>query len=374
MTAPGVANILLVDDLNENLVALEALVRGEGREVFCAGSGEQALSMLLEHEFAVAILDVQMPGMNGFELAQLMRGTERTRRIPIVFVTAAGHDSAYAFHGYETGAVDFLYKPLDPHAVRSKVSVFVDLFRQRLALEEAQQQLRRAITMRDDFMSMVSHELRTPLNTLFLQVQMRKKILTGEVRQSDLPTLRKMVDRDERQIRSMVRLIDDMLDVSRLRTGTLAMSHAPADLAGITRGVIDSLMDPALAAGSQLLLDAPDTLPLVCDEFRVEQVIINLLTNALRYGAGKPVSVRLEAAAGKAVLVVKDGGIGIAPADQERIFGQFERTDAARKVAGLGLGLFITRHIVLSHGGAISVRSEPGQGAEFTVRLPLQPA
>ena len=374
MTTAAPVNILLVDDLNENLVALEALVRGEGREVFCASSGEQALDMLLEHEFAVAILDVQMPGMNGFELAQLMRGTERTRRIPIVFVTAAGHDSAYAFHGYETGAVDFLYKPLDPQAVRSKVSVFVELCRQRLALEQAQQQLKRAVTMRDDFMSMVSHELRTPLNTLFLQVQMRKKILTGEVRQSDFPTLRKMVERDERQIRSMVRLIDDMLDVSRLRTGTLAMAYAPADLATITRGVVDSLIDPALAAGCQLLLDAPESLPLVCDEFRVEQVITNLLTNALRYGAGKPVSVRVESSGPDALVVVKDGGMGIAEADQDRIFGQFERTDDARKIAGLGLGLFITRHIVRAHGGEISVRSAPGQGAEFTVRLPLQPA
>jgi signal transduction histidine kinase len=374
MTASPPVNILLVDDLNENLVALEALVRGEGREVYCAGSGEQALDLLLEHEFAVAILDVQMPGMNGFELAQLMRGTERTRRIPIVFVTAAGHDSAYAFHGYETGAVDFLYKPLDPHAVRSKVNVFVELARQRQALEQAQQQLKRAVTMRDDFMSMVSHELRTPLNTLFLQVQMRKKILTGEVRQSDFPTLRKMVERDERQIRSMVRLIDDMLDVSRLRTGTLAMAYAPADLATITRGVVDSLIDPALAAGCQLLLDAPETLPLVCDEFRVEQVITNLLTNALRYGAGKPVSVRVESSGPDALVVVKDSGMGIAEADQDRIFGQFERTDDARKIAGLGLGLFITRHIVRAHGGEISVRSAPGQGAEFTVRLPLRPA
>jgi signal transduction histidine kinase len=374
MSAPGSAAILLVDDLNDNLVALEALVRGEGREVFCATSGDEALSMLLEHEFAVAILDVQMPGMNGFELAQLMRGTERTRRIPIVFVTAAGQDSAYSFHGYETGAVDFLYKPLDPHAVRSKVNVFVELFRQRLALEQAQQQLKRAVTMRDDFMSMVSHELRTPLNTLYLQVQMRKKILTGEVKQSDLPTLRKMVERDERQIRSMVRLIDDMLDVSRLRTGTLAMSYAPADLATITRGVVDSMVEPALVAGCMLTLETPDTLPLVCDEFRVEQVVTNLLTNALRYGAGHPVAVRVEAEGDSALVVVKDGGIGIAQADQDRIFGQFERTDDARKVAGLGLGLFITRHIARAHGGEVSVRSEPGQGAQFTVRLPLRPA
>ncbi len=374
MTTAGSAAILLVDDLNDNLVALEALVRGEGREVFCASSGDEALSMLLEHEFAVAILDVQMPGMNGFELAQLMRGTERTRRIPIVFVTAAGQDSAYSFHGYETGAVDFLYKPLDPQAVRSKVNVFVDLFRQRLALEQAQQQLKRAVTMRDDFMSMVSHELRTPLNTLFLQAQMRKKIVTGEVRQSDLPTLRKMVERDERQIRSMVRLIDDMLDVSRLRSGTLGMSYAPADLAAITRGVVDSMVEPALVAGCMLTLEAPDTLPLVCDEFRVEQVVTNLLTNALRYGAGHPVTVRVEAQGENALVVVRDGGIGIAEVDQDRIFGQFERTDDARKVAGLGLGLFITRHIARAHGGEVSVLSEPGQGAQFTVRLPLRPA
>lgn len=368
------ACILLVDDLNDNLVALQALLRGEGREVFCASSGEQALSLLLQHEFALAIVDVQMPAMNGFELAQLMHGTERTRRIPIVFVTAAGQDSAYSFHGYETGAVDFLYKPLDPHAVRSKVNVFVDLFRQRQALEQAQQQLKHAVAMRDDFMAMVSHELRTPLNTLFLQAQMRKKIVTGEVRQSDEPTLRKMVDRDERQIRSMVRLIDDMLDVSRLRTGTLSMSCAPADLAAIARGVVDSLLEPAKVAGCQLTLAAPETLALLCDEFRIEQAVTNLVTNALRYGAGRPVVMRVQAHGDSALVLVRDHGIGIAEADQDRIFGQFERTDAARKVAGLGLGLFITRHIVHAHGGEIGVRSQPGEGAEFTVRLPLRPA
>ena len=126
-------NLLIVNDLSDNLLALEAVVRQQGRTVFQASSGEKALALLLEHEFSLAILDVQMPGMNGFELAELMRGTEKTRHIPIVFVTAAGKESNYAFKGYETGAVDFLYKPLDVQAVQSKVNVFVELYRQRLA-------------------------------------------------------------------------------------------------------------------------------------------------------------------------------------------------------------------------------------------------
>src|SRR6187402_1304008 len=174
-------NVLLVDDLQENLIALEALIRQPGRRIFAARSGEQALSLMLEHAFALAILDVQMPVMNGFELAELMRGTERTRGIPIVFVSAAGRELNYAFRGYESGAVDFLYKPLDPMAVRSKVNVFVDLFRQRLDLQAAQAQLERAVSMRDDFMSMVSHELRNPLNSVYLQTQLRRRMLGGPV-------------------------------------------------------------------------------------------------------------------------------------------------------------------------------------------------
>ena len=130
------ANLLIVDDLPENLLALEALIKREGRTVFKALSADEALSLLLQHEFALAILDVQMPGMNGFELAELMRSTERTKNIPIVFVSAAGRELNYAFKGYESGAVDFLHKPLDIHAVKSKVNVFVDLYRQRKAMKQ----------------------------------------------------------------------------------------------------------------------------------------------------------------------------------------------------------------------------------------------
>lgn len=233
------SKLLIVDDLPENLLALEALIRGPGRAVYRASSAEEALALLLDHEFALAILDVQMPGMNGFELAELMRGTERTRHIPIIFVTAAGRDSNYAFQGYESGAVDFLYKPLDPHAVTGKVNVFVDLHCHRKALrhemnalavanqkqEELVQQLRhtqgeleRAVRMRDDFMSMVSHELRTPLNTLYLETQLRQvQVSRGKLESFAADRLPAMIERDQRQIRNMVRLIDDMLDVTRMR-------------------------------------------------------------------------------------------------------------------------------------------------------------
>jgi signal transduction histidine kinase len=365
-------NVLLVDDLQENLLALEALIRQPGRRIFTARSGDEALSLMLEHSFALAILDVQMPSMNGFELAELMRGTERTRTIPIVFVSAAGRELNYAFQGYESGAVDFLYKPLDPHAVRSKVNVFVDLARQRQQLQEAKADLQRAVNMRDDFMSLIAHELRNPLNSVYLQAQLRRKMLSSP-RPPDPQAMIKMVERDERQIRSMVRLLDDMLDVSRARTGNLAIVPGPFDLAASARAVVEAIQAQAEGSGVALTLAAPDTLPMVGDEFRVEQVITNLLTNALRYGQGKPVTVAVGTREHEpeAFVSVRDQGMGIAEADQERIFEQFERTDGVSQIAGLGLGLYIARQIAQAHQGRLEVRSAPGEGAEFILSLPL---
>ena len=363
-------NVLLVDDLQENLVALEALIRGPGRRIFTARSGDEALSLMLEQAFALAILDVQMPSMNGFELAVLMRGTERTRSIPIVFVSAAGRELNYAFQGYESGAVDFLYKPLDPHAVRSKVNVFVDLFRQRQELQEAKAQLQRAVGMRDDFMSMIAHELRNPLNSVYLQAQLRRKMLSAP-RPPDAQTMQKMVERDERQIRSMVRLLDDMLDVSRARTGKLAIVPASFDLAASAQAVVDAIQEQARGEGILLTLAAPTALPIVGDEFRIEQVITNLLTNALRYGGRQPVAVTVGVRDLEAFVSVRDQGMGIAPADQERIFEQFERTEGAAQVAGLGLGLYIARQIAQAHQGRLEVRSALAQGSEFILSLPL---
>lgn len=389
----AVAKLLIVDDLPENLRALNALVRQDDRLIYQAGSGEEALALLLEHEFALAILDVQMPGMDGFELAQLMRGTDKTRQIPIVFVTAAGRERNYTFQGYEQGAVDILHKPLDVDAVRSKVNVFVALYQQRAesrrqvrALEESRRQqealvqelhatqdeLQRALRLRDEFMSMVAHELRTPLNTLFLETQMRSlHVQRGNHAAFGMPQLAAMVARDGRQIRSMVRLIDDMLDVSRLRSGKLSIRRQPTELVGLVERIVGDLAPQAEAAGSPVALAASGAIDGCWDEFRVEQIVVNLLGNAIRYGAGRPIEVSLAATQHNAVIEVRDHGVGIGPADQQRIFEPFERIVSQDLSGGLGLGLYITRQLVEAHGGTISVQSQLGKGALFSVTLPL---
>lgn len=392
-------NILIVDDLPENLLALEALIRAPGRRIFEAKSGNEALSLLLEHEFALAILDVQMPSMTGFELAELMRGTERTRHIPIVFVTAAGKEQDFAFKGYESGAVDFLYKPLDNYAVQSKVSVFVDLFSQRQAireqvaaleearrqqdalvvqLQQAQAELQRAVRMRDEFVSLVSHELRTPLNTLFLEVQMRRVHLgKGDAQALSPKNLEAVVQREERQIQSMVRLIDDMIDVSRLRRGVLPIRCAKTRLTTVIERAVDSLGHKASDASTTISLQLEDGIEGWWDEFRIEQVISNLLTNALHHGGSKPVEIRAVSEAHESApgvrIDVQDHGQGIAEQDLERIFGQFERGAGQEGTPGMGLGLFIARQVVSTHSGTLTVRSRPGQGSTFSVWLPIRP-
>ncbi|MBT2295925.1 hybrid sensor histidine kinase/response regulator [Pseudomonas fluorescens] len=388
------AKLLIVDDLPENLLALEALIRFDDREVFKALSADEALSLLLQHDFALAIIDVQMPGMNGFELAELMRGTEKTRSIPIIFVSAAGRERNYAFTGYESGAVDFLHKPLDNHAVRSKVNVFVELYRQRKAMKEqvialqesrreqeallaqlqaTRSELEQAVRMRDDFMSIVAHEVRTPLNGLILETQLRKMHLARDNAAAfSLDKVRAMVERDERQIKSLIRLIEDMLDVSRIRTGKLSIRPSRFNLTTLVENLLHNFQPQALAAECSLICTAEPSVEGHWDEFRIEQVVSNLLTNALRYGGKSPIEVRVYKTPEHACVEVQDHGIGISEENQKRIFQQFERVSSKAVVSGLGLGLFISEQIVTAHGGTITVNSRLNEGALFRVCLPFQ--
>ncbi|MGN8275799.1 ATP-binding protein [Pseudomonas sp. SMV71] len=387
------AKLLIVDDLPENLLALQALIKGDDRQVFKAQSADEALSLLLQHDFALAIIDVQMPGMNGFELAELMRGTEKTRSIPIIFVSAAGRERNYAFTGYENGAVDFLHKPLDTHAVKSKVNVFVELYRQRkavkeqvIALEQSRREqqllvqqleatrgeLEQAVRMRDDFMSIVAHEVRTPLNGLILETQLRKMHLARDNAAAfTLDKVRAMVERDERQIRSLIRLIEDMLDVSRIRTGKLSIRPSRFNLTALVENLLRNFQPQIAVAECSLKYTAEPMVEGLWDEFRIEQVVSNLLTNALRYGGKSLIEVRVYQTPEHACVEVQDHGIGISEENQKRIFQQFERVSSKAAASGLGLGLFISEQIVTAHGGTITVESRINEGALFRVCLPL---
>ena len=386
-----IAKLLIVDDLPENLLALEALVRDDGIVVYRAGSGEEALSLLLDHEFALAIIDVQMPGMTGFELGELIRGSSRTKHLPIVFVSAAGKELNYAFTGYENGAVDSLHKPLDDFAVKSKVRVFTDLHRKRLELRKqlaeleaararqdvllnevqaTKTELQRTLKMRDEFMSMVVHELRTPLGVMSLEVVMRQhRLQRDDTAYFDAEHLATMFAKDARQIRSMTRLIEDMLDISRIQHGKLSIRLETTDLSELVRRVASDFSEQ----GHANLISAEVEARVIgrWDAFRIEQVLINLLSNAIRYGERRPIDVILARVGNMAKLSVRDRGKGIGPDDRQRIFEQFVRLDEQAMAPGMGLGLYITRHFVEAHGGSIAVESELGQGSTFTVSMPI---
>jgi signal transduction histidine kinase len=239
-------------------------------------------------------------------------------------------------------------------------------------LQNTQLELEQAVRMRDDFMSIVAHEVRTPLNGLILETQLRKMHLARDNAAAfTLDKMHAMVDRDERQIKSLIRLIEDMLDVSRIRTGKLSIRSTRFDLSTLVRDVLHNFSQQIDAAEASVTLDAEQPVIGKWDEFRIEQVISNLLTNALRYGARNPVSLKVYREGGLALVEVQDQGIGISEENQKRIFQQFERVSAKYAVTGLGLGLFISEQIVAAHGGTISVHSRIGEGALFRVCLPL---
>src|SRR6202012_3697692 len=218
-------HFLLVDDLEDNLVSLEALLRREGLVLLKARSGEEALELMLVHDFALGLLDVQMPGMDGFELAELMRGNDRTRHVPIIFLTASASDNQRKFRGYEAGAVDFIQKPIEWDILRSKANVFFELHRQRLQLaaqrdklEILAETLTKSDRYKDQFLAMLAHELRNPLTPL----RMGLDVLRGRPTPERTHQIHDVMDR---QLIHLVRLVDDLLDVSRLSQGKITLKR-----------------------------------------------------------------------------------------------------------------------------------------------------
>lgn len=359
--APETINLLIVDDIAQNLIAMEALLRREGLNILCAQSGPEALEMLLQHDVALALLDVQMPEMDGFTLAELMRGSARTRDVPIIFLTASPDDPLRSFKGYEAGAVDFLHKPIEPHIILGKVKVFIELYAQRRQLKAQNERLEHALRLNETMMAVLSHDLRTPLTTVLLCTDALDLALPeGE----DAPA-RKPLQRIEGAARRMARMVEQLLDFSRIRTGALRLETRPCQLGELARTVIDEL---AQAHPDQIIrLEEHGNLSLLADQDRILQVYSNLLGNALAHGGGQPIVVTVDGRGGATlVLEVRNAG-SIPEALMPRLFEPFKAS--FNPTQGLGLGLFIAQQFLQAHGGALQARNEDGQ-VVFRAELP----
>jgi two-component system, sensor histidine kinase and response regulator len=354
--------VLLVDDLAENLLALGTLLRDTGVELLEARSGRQALELLLEHEVALALVDVQMPELDGFELAELMRGSNRTRHVPIIFVTAGSSEPRRVFRGYDAGAVDFLFKPVDPHALRHKVATFSELYRQRQMLARQARELEETLRLNETFVAAVSHDLRNPLNAI---------LMGAELLASDAaPELRSVAERVLSSGRRMSGLLDDLNDLARARLAKgIPLERRDDDLGRIAKKVV--LEQEAHCPNCRFDLSAEGDFRGHFDGARLEQVLSNLLGNAVRHrSAGSPVRVRLDGRSPHHLeLSVQNEG-AIDPALLPALFDPFRSGSRERgRSSGLGLGLYIVDQIVRGHGGRVRAKSEGGT-VTFVVELP----
>jgi signal transduction histidine kinase len=391
-------NILLVDDQPGRLLTYRAILEPLGERLVEATSGEHALKLLMEDEYAVILLDVNMPGLDGFETAHMIHQHPRFEKTPIIFVTAVNVTDMDRLRGYKLGAVDYVMVPVIPEILRSKVVVLAELFRKRRELRRANaaleaektrelarlndslraantelagvvERLRDADRRKDEFLATLAHELRNPLAPLLNAVNVRR--LSDTAASAD--PLQGLM---ERQLALLVRMIDDLLDVARVTQGKLELRRTTITL----REVLDSAIEtahPLLRQGRhELRIDLPaEALVLDGDAARLSQVFANLLNNAAKYSdAGSPIAIAALADGDAVQVAVRDQGIGLDAEQAGAIFELFVQAHSGsdRAGGGLGIGLTLVRQLVGMHGGTVEARSAgPGCGSEFVVRLPL---
>jgi two-component system, sensor histidine kinase and response regulator len=355
---------LLVDDLSENLLALSALLAGDEVETFTAQSGPAALELLLVHDFALAFLDVHMPDMDGFELAELMRGSERTRHVPIIFVTAGAREQQRVFKGYESGAVDFIYKPIEPHILKNKADVFFQLYRQRQQIAQELKERTETLRLNEMFSALLAHDLRNPLSAILASAQLLKR------RSSD-PHAQEAAGRITSSGKHMGRLIEDMLDLARARlAGGIVVQREPTDLRVLVERVVSE--HQAAAEGRRIETSYRGDCAGQWDHERIAQVASNLIGNALKHGEdGAPVEVSVDGAAPSEVALTVANAGTIPPEIVGRLFDPFSSGKRpAGRSEGLGLGLYIVYQIVKAHGGAVEVQTGEDNRTCFRVAVP----
>jgi signal transduction histidine kinase len=391
--------VLVVDDQPANVAVLEALLSPETCRLVWAPSADAALLELLDRDFAAIILDVQMPEMNGLELATLIKQRRRTRDVPILFLTAHMLDEKDMLRGYGTGAVDYLTKPIHPNVLRSKLSVFVELYRKGRSLEQLNRSLQREVAQRelaeetlrlvnqdleqrviertdallkadqrkDAFLAVLAHELRNPLAPIRASIEILQNGATPEQAARAHASL-------VRQVSQMTRLIDDLLDVSRITSDKLVLRTEHTDLRAIVANALETIQPLFAERRHELAVDLPNgPIALDADPIRLAQVLSNLLANAAKFTPpGGRVELTARATPQGLTIQVRDNGPGIDTDVLPHIFEMFRQGGNGRSTGGLGIGLTLARRIVELHGGRLEAASEgAGKGAEFSVVLPM---
>jgi signal transduction histidine kinase len=375
------ARILIVDDLPEKLLVYSSLLEDLDAEIVQARSGTEALKRVLEGSFAVILLDVNMPDIDGLETATLIRGHRNGRHTPIIFITAYA-DEMQTARGYALGAVDYILSPIIAPVLRTKVQVFVDLYKAHAALALSNQELETRVKertaeleqlsrLKDEFLATMSHELRTPLNAIFGWVTLLR------TRRLDEPTQERALETIERNARAQKRLIEDLLDVSRIVTGKVALEIMPVDPRRVVEAALETMQPAAQTKGITVVPLLDTGVATVRGDFaRLQQIVCNLLSNAIKFTpTGGQVEVCLAHRNGEAEISVSDSGQGIKPEFLPLVFDRFRQEDGSisRRHGGLGLGLAIVRHLVELHAGSVEAFSDgEGQGSRFVVRLPTR--
>ncbi len=366
--------ILIVDDTPENLISLKKVLEKHDFEVDTAASGEEALKKVLRNSYVLIILDVQMPGMDGFEVAEAISGYSKAKETAIIFLSAANTEFRFIAKGYSSGGLDYITKPVDMNILLLKVKTFYRIYEQNRKLNEMQKSLLEEIEFRkeaerkkDEFISIASHELKTPLTSVKGYVQ----LLERSVAKGDTETVKKHLQKAQIQLEKLNSLIADLLDISKIESGKLKFNKQ--------NFLIDSLLDNVIEVMHQsnpefkINKTGAADCEIYGDEMRVEQVIVNFLTNAIKYSPGTDkIDLKLEVKDDQLYLAVKDYGIGMLPEQLNHVFDKFYRVEeTSQRFQGLGIGLYISSEIIKRHGGQIGVNSEYGAGSEFYFTMPI---
>jgi two-component system sensor histidine kinase/response regulator len=366
--------ILIVDDTPQNLISLKNVLEKHGFDVDTAKSGKDALAKVLKKSYVLIILDVQMPEMDGFEVAEIISGYSKAKDTAIIFLSAANTDFRFIAKGYSSGGLDYITKPVDINILLLRIKTFYRIYEQSRKLNEAQEALLEEIAFRkeaerkkDEFISIASHELKTPLTSVKGYIQ----LLERGIAKGNLELVKSHIRKAEHQIEKLNSLIADLLDISKIESGKLKFNQSYFDIDEMVKGLIEVFQQSNSEV--QIIKNGQANCKIFGDEMRIEQVVINFLTNAIKYSPDtEKIYVNIKATDDEICLGVKDFGIGMKPDQTKRVLEKFYRVEeTSQRFQGLGIGLYICEEIIRRHNGEIKVESIYGEGSEFSFTLPI---